>query len=88
MADARTTELKHRVEARRKELEARLHELAADTSASSREAADRVRESLDDLRDQAVERWEELSQAARARLDEWLRRTDKHVGAQSGSSTG
>ena len=76
MDSSRKTELRHRVEARRRELEARAHELAADTSAAGREKSKELSSLLGELKQQTAEHWDELTDAAADRLNHWLTRTD------------
>jgi hypothetical protein len=67
-------ELKDRVEARRLALQAKLHELKADARAEAAQARDKITKGLDDLAQTLEEGWDDLSDAARDKLNRWLDR--------------
>ncbi len=66
-------ELKARVKAKRKELEAHLHELEADGRSAANDGAQRVREKLDELSHLLRDGWDDMSESAAAKLNDWLR---------------
>lgn len=68
-----TDELRTRVKAKRKELEARLYELEADGRAAANEGAQHARQKLDELNQLLRDGWDNLSQSAASRLNEWLK---------------
>lgn len=69
-------ELKDRIEARRKRLEAKLTELQADARSDSSEAGDRIRARLDELKESYSEKLDDMTEAAAAKLNDWLKRTE------------
>jgi len=66
-------ELQSRVEAKRKRLEARAKELRADVGASAREEKGKIDQELTRLRAALEEGWENLTEGAAKKLNEWLR---------------
>lgn len=69
-------DLRGRVEAKRDQLMARYHEIKADVRQEAGEAAKRVKARLDELEDTLKAGWTNMSDAAKARLDQWLARDD------------
>lgn len=65
-------ELRDRVEAKRKRLEARLAELKADSRAEARDERERLEKQLADVGASLREGWENLSEKAAGKLNEWL----------------
>lgn len=72
--DQKMEELKHRVQARRKELEARLEQARADAHGRAGDAVDEVRARLQELERTIKDGWESLGDEAVARLNDWLRK--------------
>ena len=72
MAD-KTSELRHRVEAKKKELEASLERAKADAQGEVSEAVERIQLKLNELNDYLREGWDNLSEAVADRLNEWLK---------------
>lgn len=70
----KSEELKDRVEARRHELLARYNELKADTRKEAAEARDKVKSKLDEITDDIKQGYENLSDAVKTKLNEWLDR--------------
>lgn len=68
-------ELKHRVQARRKELEAKLHEKLADAHAGSSEAAEKIKKQLSELKEATKEGWDNLRDSTVDKLNQWLDRS-------------
>lgn len=68
-----TEELKHRAEAKRKELEAKLHEMQADAHGAKSDAAKSIKQKLDDLQDAAREGWDNLSDKTAKKVNEALK---------------
>jgi len=68
-----TQELKHRAQAKRKELEARLHEMQADAHSAKSDAMETIKRKLDDLQDAAREGWDNLSEATAKRVNDALK---------------
>lgn len=72
----RSEDLKGRVEAKRHQLLARYYELKADVRQEASDARKRVKARLDELEDTLKTGWIHMSDAAKARLDQWLHRDD------------
>lgn len=70
--DTKKTELKERVEAKRKRVEARLHELKADTAKGSREQAEKLQKELADIKSTISGGYENLKDDSMAKLNTWL----------------
>ena len=70
----KTDELKDRVEAKRLHMQSKLAELMADTRHEARVARDKLKQDLDELELQIKKGWTNLSDSARAKLAEWLKR--------------
>jgi hypothetical protein len=69
-------ELKDRVKARKHELLSKYNELKADSRKEASSARDRVKARLDELEDTLKAGWDNLSDAAKAKLNQWLDRKD------------
>jgi len=67
------TELKERIEAKRKRIEARVHELKADGDAAAREKAESLESQLDDITETVRDGYENLSDQAMSKLNDWLK---------------
>ena len=70
---SKTSELRHRVEAKKKELEASLERAKADAQGEVSEAVERIQLKLNELNDYLREGWDNLSEAVADRLNEWLK---------------
>lgn len=70
---SQTTELKHRVTAKQRELEAKLAEARADATAKGRESAESIKKRLDDLKRIVPEKWDDVREATAQKLNTWLR---------------
>lgn len=77
MTMTQTTELKSRIEAKKKELEARLLEAKADAQSKSRETEKAIRDRLDDLRGILSDGWDRLTEESAKRLNGWLKDADR-----------
>lgn len=71
-----TTELKDRVESRRLELKAKLKALKAETRHDAIAARDRIQGALVEVEEHIKEGWDKISDGARAKLQEWLARSN------------
>jgi hypothetical protein len=69
-------ELEDRVKARKHELLAKYNELKADTRQEASSKRERVKARLDELEDTLKAGWENLTDAAKAKLNQWLDRKD------------
>lgn len=69
----KTSELRHRVEAKRKELEASLERAKADAAGKTSETVERIQRELNELNDRLKDGWDNLSEAAADQLNEWLK---------------
>lgn len=69
----KSIELRHRVEARKKELEANLERAKADAQGEVSETVERIQHKLNELNDHLKEGWDNLSDAVADRLNEWLK---------------
>lgn len=69
-------ELKDRVKARKHELLSKYNELKADSRKEASSARDRVKARLDELEDTLKAGWDNLSDTATAKLNQWLDRKD------------
>jgi F0F1-type ATP synthase membrane subunit b/b' len=72
----RSEELKDRVEARRHQLLSKYNELKADVRQEASDARKRLKARLDELEDTLKTGWTNMSDAAKARLNQWLDRDD------------
>ncbi|HSK00335.1 MAG TPA: hypothetical protein VK932_03800 [Kofleriaceae bacterium] len=70
-------ELKDRVKARKHELQSKYNELKADTRKEASAARDRVKARLDELEETLKTGWDNLSDAAKAKLNQWLDRKEE-----------
>jgi len=70
-------ELRQRVEAKRKRLEAKLSEAKADASESSRKSQAWAQKKLDALNESLRDGWDNLSEGAVEKLNEWLKDDEK-----------
>lgn len=70
---APTEELKHRVEARRKELEAELERKKADAHAAAGEDRRRIERKLEELNTLLRDGWSDLTDAVVGKLNRWLK---------------
>lgn len=68
-----TTELRSRIEAKKKELEARVLGLKADAQAKTRETEEHIRARLNDLQEILSDGWERMSEESAKRLNRWLK---------------
>lgn len=66
-------ELKDRVEAKRKRIEARIHELKADSAEASRKKIESLQQELNEVTDAIRDGYENLSDKAMAKVNEWLK---------------
>lgn len=65
-------ELRARVEAKKKQLEADLAAKKADAEGARNEATKKIRAKLDELNETLEKGWDDLSEAAAAKLNAWL----------------
>jgi len=65
-------ELKDRIEARRHELISKFNDLKADTRREAGEARDKLKAKLDELETSLKNGWDNLSDAIRTKLAQWL----------------
>jgi hypothetical protein len=72
----KSEELKDRVEARRHQLLSKYNELKADTRREASEARKRLKARLDELEDSLKGGWNNMSDAVKAKLNQWLDRPD------------
>ncbi len=72
----KSDELKDRVKARKHELMSKYNELKADTRKEASAARDRVKARLDELEDTLKTGWDNLTDAAKTKLNQWLDRKD------------
>lgn len=72
----KSEELKDRVEARRHQLLSKYNELKADTRREASEARERLKARLDELEDSLKSGWNNMSDAVKAKLNQWLDRPD------------
>lgn len=72
----RSEELKDRVEAKRHQLLFRYNELKADVRQEASDARKRLKARLDEIEDTLKTGWTHMSDAAKARLNQWLERDD------------
>lgn len=73
---SRTKELRYRVEARQKELEQRLAEAKADAQRIKNDEVERIEGRLGELQDVLKNGWDELTNQAINRLNEWLKESE------------
>jgi len=71
------SELRSRIEARRKRLEADLLEAKANAQAAGKEAVDQLKAKIAELDDALKDGWENLSDQVSERLNKWLGRDDE-----------
>lgn len=69
-------ELKDRINVRKHELLARLAELKADVRHEAVETRETISERLHELEEMLEDGWDNLSDAAAAKLDRWLNRSN------------
>jgi len=67
------SELKSRIEAKKKQLEADLLTLKADAQGKTSEAAKRIKAKLAELETLLAQGWGNLNDNVRAKLNDWLR---------------
>lgn len=67
-------ELKSRFEAKKKQLEADLAKARANAQGKSNDAADKIEAKLKELRSSVGSTWENLSEDAARKLNDWLAR--------------
>lgn len=72
----KSEELKDRVEARRHQLLSKYNELKADTRQEATEARKRLKARLDELEDSLKSGWNNMSDAVKEKLNQWLNRPD------------
>lgn len=65
-------ELRHRVEARKLEFESRVAKARADAAGTQNEIARKAQAKLDELEKHLKDGWEDLSEEAARKLNEWL----------------
>ena len=70
-------ELKDRIEARRHEMLSKYNELKADARKEAGEARRRLKAKLDELEDTLKSGWNDLTDAAKTKLNQWLDRQDR-----------
>ena len=70
------SELRHRVQAKRKRLEARLEEARADAREASRRTADTIRAKLGEIDDHLRDGWDDLTDATLGKINAWLKGDD------------
>lgn len=70
-------ELKDRVEARKHQLLSKYNELKADGKQEASEMRTRLKARLDELEDNLKDGWENMSQAVKSKLSDWLDRDEK-----------
>jgi hypothetical protein len=66
------TELKLRVKAKQKLIEAKIAELKASSASGANEAIQKLQGQLGDLQGQVKQGWEDLTEGAAAKLNNWL----------------
>ena len=71
-------ELKDRIEARKHELISKFNELKADTRHEAGEARDKLKVKLDELETSLKNGWDNLSDAVRTKLNQWLDNDDRN----------
>jgi hypothetical protein len=69
----RTEELKHRVLAKKAELQKQLELIKAEAHGSKTDEVERIEKKLTDLNDSLKEGWDNLSEQAVKRLNDWLK---------------
>lgn len=69
MTTANKEELKHRVDARRKQLESRISELKADATRSGSTAMKETKQKLEELNSAAKDGWDNLTDAAAEKIN-------------------
>jgi hypothetical protein len=72
----KSDELRDRVEARRHQLLSKYNELKADTRKEASELRTRLKARLDEVEDAIKTGWHDMSDAAKAKLNQWLDRKD------------
>lgn len=72
----KSDELKDRVEARKYQILSKYNELKADVRKEAGEARDRLKARLDELEETVKTGWNNMSDAAKAKLNQWLDRDD------------
>lgn len=70
------SELRHRVEAKRKRLEARLEEAKADGSEKARNTTRSVQAKLGELDEHLRDGWESVTDATIGKINAWLKSDD------------
>ena len=70
---SQTSELKARIHAKKKQLEADLAKLQAEGHAASNTAQAEIKRKLSELEDHLHTGWDNLSQKAVAKLNQWLK---------------
>jgi F0F1-type ATP synthase membrane subunit b/b' len=73
----KSDELKDRVEARRHQLLSKFNELKADTRKEASEARSKLKARLDEIEDTLKTGWNNISEAAKTKLNQWLDREDR-----------
>ncbi len=66
-------ELKHRIEAKKKELQAKLETYKADKHAEAAEHSKNIQTKLNELEMHVKNGWENLTEATAAKLNDWLK---------------
>jgi hypothetical protein len=69
----RYEELKHRIEAKKRELQSKLETYKADKHADAAERSKEIHTKLNDLETNIKNGWENLSEATAAKLNDWLK---------------
>ena len=81
--DLKKKELKHRAEARKKDLEARLERLRADGAEKSREAMSNIQHTLGEIEAATKSGWDNLTDATVERLNNLLEKDEKASSSKS-----
>lgn len=72
------SELRDRVEARKKQLEAKLLEWKADTKGVFQKKIDEAEKDIADLKDLVKDGWEKVSEPVAKKINDWLKK-DNHL---------
>jgi hypothetical protein len=69
----RFEELKHRIEAKKKELQSKLETYKADKHGEAADESTKIKTKLDELELHVKTGWDNLTDSAAAKLNEWLK---------------
>jgi hypothetical protein len=72
----KSDELKDRIEARKHQLLSKYNELKADTRREAGEARTKLKARLDELEDTLKTGWQNMTDAAKSKLNQWLDQKD------------